>query len=162
MHYCLSGDCFWRAYCWICVLKLVFDATRPLCGGCWLAFQDDWLVSISCIGKLLEDKIPDQPMKASPPIKTLKAPPTLKTVTERVVVREPRKNPNTTIAATSYSVADLQAATNSFAQESLVGEGSLGRVYRGDFQDGQVCSYLFRSAVSVEVQICNLWIAQCG
>ncbi|CAK9208221.1 unnamed protein product [Sphagnum jensenii] len=80
----------------------------------------------------------DQPMKASPPIKTLKAPPTLKTVTERVVVREPRKSPNTTIAATSYSVADLQAATNSFAQESLVGEGSLGRVYRGDFQDGQV------------------------
>jgi serine/threonine protein kinase len=77
-------------------------------------------------------------MKASPPIKTLKAPPTLKTVTERVVVREPRKSPNTTIAATSYSVADLQAATNSFAQESLVGEGSLGRVYRGDFQDGQV------------------------
>jgi hypothetical protein len=89
-------------------------------------------------GKLLEDKVPDQTMKASPPIKTLKAPPTLKTVTERVVVREPRKSPNTTIAATSYSVADLQAATNSFAQESLVGEGSLGRVYRGDFQDGQV------------------------
>jgi hypothetical protein len=42
------------------------------------------------------------------------------------------------IAATVFSVADLQAATNSFAQENLIGEGSLSRVYRGDFPNGQV------------------------
>jgi hypothetical protein len=42
------------------------------------------------------------------------------------------------IAATTFSVADLQAATNSFAQENLIGEGSLSRVYRGDFPNGQV------------------------
>jgi hypothetical protein len=42
------------------------------------------------------------------------------------------------ITATSYSVASLQTATNSFSQEFLIGEGSLGRVYRGEFPNGKV------------------------
>ncbi|XP_037467674.1 protein STRUBBELIG-RECEPTOR FAMILY 8-like [Triticum dicoccoides] len=41
-------------------------------------------------------------------------------------------------AATSYTVASLQVATNSFCQDSLLGEGSLGRVYRADFPNGKV------------------------
>ncbi|KAM0906640.1 hypothetical protein ACQ4PT_016657 [Festuca glaucescens] len=40
--------------------------------------------------------------------------------------------------ATSYTVASLQVATNSFCQDSLLGEGSLGRVYKADFPNGQV------------------------
>ena len=32
----------------------------------------------------------------------------------------------------------FRPATNNFAQENLIGEGSLGRVYRGEFHDGQV------------------------
>ncbi|XP_042485817.1 protein STRUBBELIG-RECEPTOR FAMILY 8-like isoform X2 [Macadamia integrifolia] len=46
------------------------------------------------------------------------------------------KSPITT--ATSYAIASLQTATNSFSQECLIGEGSLGRVYRGEFPNGKV------------------------
>ncbi|XVE51767.1 hypothetical protein DITRI_Ditri02bG0067300 [Diplodiscus trichospermus] len=39
---------------------------------------------------------------------------------------------------TSYSIADLQMATSSFSVENLLGEGSFGRVYRAQFDDGKV------------------------
>lgn len=42
------------------------------------------------------------------------------------------------ITATSYTVAALQSATNSFSQECIVGEGSLGRVYKSEFPNGKV------------------------
>lgn len=42
------------------------------------------------------------------------------------------------ITATPYTVASLQVATNSFCQDSLLGEGSLGRVYKADFPNGKV------------------------
>ncbi|GER56297.1 kinase [Striga asiatica] len=42
------------------------------------------------------------------------------------------------LTATSYTVAALQTATNSFSQENLVGEGSLGRVYRAEFPNGKI------------------------
>ncbi|KAM7480674.1 hypothetical protein LguiA_028887 [Lonicera macranthoides] len=49
------------------------------------------------------------------------------------------KKVNTTpINAALYSVADLQMATDSFSAENLIGEGSLGRVYRAQFDDGKV------------------------
>ncbi|KAK7397493.1 hypothetical protein VNO78_18668 [Psophocarpus tetragonolobus] len=38
----------------------------------------------------------------------------------------------------SYSIAELQVATGSFSVDQLVGEGSFGRVYRAQFDDGQV------------------------
>lgn len=38
----------------------------------------------------------------------------------------------------SYSIADLQMATSSFSVENLIGEGSIGRVYRAVFDDGKV------------------------
>ncbi|ESW11047.1 hypothetical protein PHAVU_009G260900 [Phaseolus vulgaris] len=38
----------------------------------------------------------------------------------------------------SYSIADLQIATGSFNVDHLVGEGSFGRVYRAQFDDGEV------------------------
>ena len=41
---------------------------------------------------------------------------------------------------TSYSIADLQMATGSFSVENLLGEGSFGRVYRAQFDDGKVDS----------------------
>lgn len=41
------------------------------------------------------------------------------------------------ITATSYTVASLQTATNSFSQEYLIGEGSLGRVYKAEFPNGK-------------------------
>jgi len=42
------------------------------------------------------------------------------------------------ITATPYTIASLQVATNSFCQDSLLGEGSLGRVYKADFPNGKV------------------------
>ncbi|MFS7950154.1 putative non-specific protein-tyrosine kinase RLK-Pelle-LRR-V family [Helianthus anomalus] len=39
---------------------------------------------------------------------------------------------------TSFSVADLQLATNSFSADNLIGEGSIGRVFRAQFEDGKV------------------------
>ncbi|GAU46535.1 hypothetical protein TSUD_350700 [Trifolium subterraneum] len=38
----------------------------------------------------------------------------------------------------SYSIADLQIATGSFSVDQLIGEGSFGRVYRAQFDDGKV------------------------
>ncbi|KAI7728153.1 hypothetical protein M8C21_013169, partial [Ambrosia artemisiifolia] len=38
----------------------------------------------------------------------------------------------------SYSIADLQIATDSFSADNLVGEGSIGRVFRAQFEDGKV------------------------
>uniref|UniRef100_A0A9I9DWK0 Protein kinase domain-containing protein n=1 Tax=Cucumis melo TaxID=3656 RepID=A0A9I9DWK0_CUCME len=38
----------------------------------------------------------------------------------------------------SYSIADLQMATGSFNVDNLLGEGSFGRVYRAEFDDGKV------------------------
>lgn len=50
------------------------------------------------------------------------------------------------ISVRSYSIADLQMATGSFDVENLLGEGSLGRVYRAQFDDGKVLlAYSFAS-----------------
>ena len=38
----------------------------------------------------------------------------------------------------AYSIADLQMATGSFNVENLLGEGSFGRVYRAEFDNGKV------------------------
>ncbi|KAL5579691.1 hypothetical protein UlMin_012133 [Ulmus minor] len=50
------------------------------------------------------------------------------------------KKKNITVPAnvTPYSVADLQMATGSFNVDNLLGEGCFGRVYRAQFDDGQV------------------------
>ncbi|KAG0515225.1 hypothetical protein BDA96_10G260400 [Sorghum bicolor] len=48
------------------------------------------------------------------------------------------KKPKVPVTVTSYTVAALQVATNSFCQDSLLGEGSLGRVYKADFPNGKV------------------------
>ncbi|KAI3455691.1 hypothetical protein Pfo_012354 [Paulownia fortunei] len=50
----------------------------------------------------------------------------------------PKKVNTAPINAKSYSVADLQIATDSFSVENLIGEGSIGRVYRAQLDDGKV------------------------
>jgi hypothetical protein len=42
------------------------------------------------------------------------------------------------INAKVYSVADMQIATDSFNSDNLIGEGSHGRVFRAQFDDGKV------------------------
>ncbi len=91
-------------------------------------------------------------MRASPVVQILKAPPSLKGISEKgQATLSSGKSPSTVIAATAFSIADLQVATNSFAQENLIGEGSLGRVYRGDFPDGQVRSTIHPLCVGFQV-----------
>jgi serine/threonine protein kinase len=92
-------------------------------------------------------------MRASPVVQILKAPPSLKGISEKGQARlSSGKSPSTVIAATAFSIADLQVATNSFAQENLIGEGSLGRVYRGDFPDGQVVAVKKLDTSAAQVQ----------
>lgn len=50
----------------------------------------------------------------------------------------PKKINTAQIRATQYSIADLQMATDSFNVENLIGEGSIGRVYCAQFNDGKV------------------------
>ncbi|XP_055801592.1 protein STRUBBELIG-RECEPTOR FAMILY 2 isoform X2 [Solanum dulcamara] len=42
------------------------------------------------------------------------------------------------ICAKLYTVAELQLATSNFSPNNLLGEGTLGSVYRADFPDGQI------------------------
>nr|UKD60042.1 receptor kinase STRUBBELIG-RECEPTOR-like protein [Centaurium erythraea] len=50
----------------------------------------------------------------------------------------PKKTNRPPVNTYQYSVADLQIATNSFSVDNLIGEGSIGRVYRAEFNDGKV------------------------
>ncbi|XP_019077132.1 protein STRUBBELIG-RECEPTOR FAMILY 2 isoform X2 [Vitis vinifera] len=50
-----------------------------------------------------------------------------------------------------YTVAELQLATNSFSEENLLGEGSLGSVYKGEFPDGQVMAVKNINTVSLSL-----------
>ncbi|KAL6542928.1 hypothetical protein OROHE_010448 [Orobanche hederae] len=69
----------------------------------------------------------------------LKSPPAENMTVERLQGKHgSSKRVMSPVTATSYAVAALQAATNSFSQENLVGEGSLGRVYRADFPNGKI------------------------
>ncbi|KAL5211143.1 hypothetical protein ABZP36_006766 [Zizania latifolia] len=48
-----------------------------------------------------------------------------------------KKSNMTPIKAIVYSVADLQMTTDSFSMDTLVGEGTFGRVYKAQFSDGK-------------------------
>ncbi|XP_002965192.2 protein STRUBBELIG-RECEPTOR FAMILY 8 [Selaginella moellendorffii] len=95
--------------------------------------ESSWLTPHNAPAKVKELKM-EQKTRLSPPEKVLKPPPLKTPAAERSPIKH--KNSKASVAATSYSVADLQAATNSFAQENLLGEGSLGRVYRAELQNG--------------------------
>ncbi|PON52146.1 Tyrosine-protein kinase [Parasponia andersonii] len=69
----------------------------------------------------------------------LKPPPAEKVIVDRLHGKnESVRRVKSPITATSYTVASLQTATNSFSQEFLIGEGSLGRVYKADFSNGKI------------------------
>lgn len=89
-------------------------------------------------GGIMTEKTTSQ---ASAALQIPNTPPSLRSICEKGASGRliPGKGPKMVMmAATAFSVGDLQTATNSFAQENLIGEGSLSRVYRGDFPNGQV------------------------
>lgn len=59
-------------------------------------------------------------------------------VTAKPIVVPPKKVFTAPINAKSFSVADLQIATDSFNADNLIGEGSVGRVFRAQLDDGKV------------------------
>ena len=50
---------------------------------------------------------------------------------------------STSIRTTPYLLPDLQTATANFAPARLLGQGSIGRVYRAKYADGKVFSFHF-------------------
>ncbi|KAL4192884.1 hypothetical protein AMTRI_Chr06g196520 [Amborella trichopoda] len=96
--------------------------------------------SISVVASKASVESQEQKSKAAP-ITDLKPPPVewQKIASDRTSGKPGAgKRTKAPITATSYAVAELQTATNSFSQECLVGEGSLGRVYRADFSNGKI------------------------
>ncbi|PNT77276.1 protein STRUBBELIG-RECEPTOR FAMILY 7 isoform X2 [Brachypodium distachyon] len=51
---------------------------------------------------------------------------------------ETKKTNLSSIRATAYTVADLQMATESFSTNNMIGEGTFGRVYRGQLSNQKV------------------------
>ncbi|KAL6563147.1 hypothetical protein OROHE_005734 [Orobanche hederae] len=72
---------------------------------------------------------------SSPMITPSRLPP-IRTKTLKVSRRKSFSKSKTIISAKAYTVAELQIATNNFSEANLIGEGSLGSVYRAEFPDG--------------------------
>ncbi|KAG2244662.1 hypothetical protein Bca4012_023396 [Brassica carinata] len=82
---------------------------------------------------------------------------------DKVTVDRVMKNGSITrmrspITASQYTVSSLQVATNSFSQENIIGEGSLGRVYRAEFPNGKVMAVkkIDNAALSLQEEDCFL------
>lgn len=81
----------------------------------------------------------EQRVKSAAVVTDLKPRPAENVTVERVAVKSGSvKQMKSPITSTLYTVASLQSATNSFSQEFIIGEGSLGRVYKADFPNGKV------------------------
>lgn len=105
--------------------------------------KPSWTGPMTPISAISDEKQEDKPNSVlvdvnikPPPIEKYKVP-------TNIFVEKPARNPPSTaprapIAATAYSVAALQQSTNSFGQENLIGEGSIGRVYRAELPDGKL------------------------
>ncbi|XP_077211502.1 protein STRUBBELIG-RECEPTOR FAMILY 8-like [Tasmannia lanceolata] len=103
--------------------------------------------------KAIKKEVQEQRVQTVTPITYLKPPPAEKLMGERVYEKNGSvKRPKSPITATSYTVATLQTATNSFSQECLVGEGSLGRVYRAEFPTGKVLVVKKIDSVALSLQ----------
>ncbi|GER48150.1 kinase [Striga asiatica] len=82
-----------------------------------------------------------QEQRSKPSLNTsdLKSPPAESVTVERLQGKSGSlRRVKPPLTAPSYTVVALQTATNSFSQENLVGEGSLGRVYRAEFPSGKI------------------------
>ncbi|EEF43813.1 Serine/threonine-protein kinase PBS1, putative [Ricinus communis] len=86
-----------------------------------------------------DTEMQEQRVKSIAAVADLKPPPAEKLVVDKLQGHSGSvKRMKSPITATSYTVASLQTATNSFSQEFIIGEGSLGRVYRGEFSNGKI------------------------
>ncbi|XP_031130969.1 protein STRUBBELIG-RECEPTOR FAMILY 2 [Ipomoea triloba] len=56
------------------------------------------------------------------------------------------------ICSRFYTISELQLATNNFSEENLLGEGSLGSVYKAEFPDGQIFAVKNINTVELSLQ----------
>lgn len=85
------------------------------------------------------DQMQEQRVKnVASSVADLKSSPAEKVTVDRVMKNGSISRARSPITASQYTVSSLQVATNSFSQENIIGEGSLGRVYRGEFPNGKV------------------------
>ncbi|KAJ7967735.1 Strubbelig-receptor family protein [Quillaja saponaria] len=81
----------------------------------------------------------EQRLRSAAVVTDLKPSPAEKLMVERVNAENGSvRRMKSPVTATSYTVASLQSATNSFSQEFIIGEGSLGRVYKAEFPNGKI------------------------
>ncbi|RLN08044.1 protein STRUBBELIG-RECEPTOR FAMILY 8-like isoform X1 [Panicum miliaceum] len=117
----------------LCVLLLLVCCMRNV-----RKRKDDASSETKGLGTASSREIPEQSLEDSS-IAAVKLPHPEKMTPERVYGKNgSMRKTKVPITATPYTVASLQVATNSFCQDSLLGEGSLGRVYKADFSNGKV------------------------
>ncbi|GJY74893.1 protein STRUBBELIG-receptor family 8 [Tanacetum coccineum] len=83
-------------------------------------------------GKKVNAEMQEQRVITTASIVDLKVPPTENSTFERGKSGS-TKRVKSPITTSSFIVATLQTETNSFSQDNIIGEGSLGCVYRADF-----------------------------
>ncbi|CAH2078296.1 unnamed protein product [Thlaspi arvense] len=83
-------------------------------------------------------EIQEQRVKSVASVADLKSSPAEKVTVDRVMKNGSISRMRSPITASQYTVSSLQVATNSFSQENIIGEGSLGRVYRAEFPNGKI------------------------
>ncbi|XP_044460902.1 protein STRUBBELIG-RECEPTOR FAMILY 8-like isoform X2 [Mangifera indica] len=91
-------------------------------------------ISITNVNAEMQEPI----VKSAAAVTYLTPPPAEKLVVESVSKNGSLKKMKSSITATAYTIASLQTATNSFSQDFLIGEGSLGRVYKAEFPTGKI------------------------
>ncbi|KAH9606207.1 hypothetical protein KSS87_002010 [Heliosperma pusillum] len=109
--------------------------------------------SVSNGSEKVNTEVQEQRVVGMPAIVDVKTPPAESVPVDKVYGKNGSlKRLKSPITATSYTVASLQTATNSFSQENIVGEGSLGRVYRAEFSNGKVLAIkkIDNSALSLQ------------
>ncbi|KZV53329.1 protein STRUBBELIG-receptor FAMILY 2, partial [Dorcoceras hygrometricum] len=88
---------------------------------------------------------------SSSPLITPSRLPPIRTKTKKVSARKSFSGGKIPITAKLYSLGELQIATNSFSEENLLGEGSLGSVYRAEFPDGTILAVKIINMVSLSI-----------
>lgn len=100
--------------------------------------RDQFILSVGFV-LAVTPQMQEQRVKSAAVTNLKPRPPAENVTVERVPVKSGSvKQMKSPITSTSYTIASLQSATNSFSQEFIIGEGSLGRVYKADFPNGKV------------------------
>ncbi|XP_075516180.1 protein STRUBBELIG-RECEPTOR FAMILY 2-like [Primulina tabacum] len=88
---------------------------------------------------------------SSSPLITPSRLPPIRTKTMKVPKRKGLSGGKMPVTAKVYSLGELQLATSSFSRENLIGEGSLGSVYRAEFPDGTILAVKIINMVSLSI-----------